>query len=351
LNDCIESGWISSQGGFVNKFQQDFAAFNKQKYGVATSNCTTALHLALAAIKVGPGDEIICSALTFIAPANMIHLTGAKLILVDSDEPSWNMDPEKLREKITEKTKAIIVVHSFGHAARMDEIMSLANEFGLYVIEDVAEAPGAYYKDQMLGSIGHMSCYSFFGNKIMTTGEGGMVLTGDEVLKDKLEVLRDHGMSKQRPYVHTDLGFNYRMTNMQAAIGIAQLEALPSILEKRMQQREEYQNLLSVPSLLGLRPCLDWCSPVHWLMTVTLQDETQRDRALEFLKNSGIDCRQMIYPVYHAHHFRDDFERKDFPITEKISLKSLHLPSSTDLTSEQIQMISETLLDWLKRDG
>jgi len=346
--DCMDTGWISSQGEYVRRFERAFADFCGMSHGVATTSCTTALHLALAALDIGLGDEVICPDLTFIAPVNMVRLTGARPVLVDCETDTWNIDPAGIARALSPRTKAIVVVHAFGHSARMDEIMALANERGVPVIEDVAEAPGARYKGTMLGSIGAMSCYSFFGNKIITTGEGGIVLTDDSRLRDRLEVLRDHGMSKERRYHHTHIGFNYRMTNLQGAIGLAQVEVLPEVLERRSQQEEAYERALGDSPLHSFRPKHEWCETVHWMMTVTLTRAGLRDDLIDYLKSKAIDSRQMIFPVHLADPYRNMYEGTSFENAERISLNSIHLPSSLELTGEQIVMIADTVNAWLE---
>ncbi len=351
VNRCFDDGWISSQGSFIREFEEKFAKLCHQKYGVATSNCTTALHLSLLALGVGPGDEVLCPALTFIAPGNMVKLCGADLVLVDSERDSWNLDPDILEKKITKKTKAIIVVHAFGHSAKMDQILDIASRYDLKIIEDVAEAPGAYYKKNPLGGLGDLACFSFFGNKIMTCGEGGMIVTSDEGLKKRIELLRDHGMSKEKRYFHEELGFNYRMTNLQAAVGLAQLERLPEILDARDDQEKLYERYLQDCDGLSFRPKQEWCKTVHWLMTITLKKQNLRDKLISFLKTEGIDCRQMVFPIHMALHFDDEFGREDFPIATDISLNSLHLPSSNLVNEEQIKKISALILKWMEQNG
>lgn len=351
VNKCVTTGWISSQGDFIPMFEREFAKWNNVNYGIVTSNCTTALHLALVALGVAEGDEVICPDLTFIAPANMIRLTGATPILVDVEETSWGIDSEKIKENITANTKAILVVHAFGHPADMDPIMELAKKHNLYVIEDVAEAPGAYYKDSIVGSIGDVSCYSFFANKIMTTGEGGIVLTNDSHLDKKMRVLRDHGMSRERRYVHTVSGFNYRMTNMQAAVGVAQLEKLTKTLKLRTEQENEYKTLFNNNPKARWRPTADWCKTVHWMSTITLQLEELRDPLLDYMHSQGVDCRQMIYPVHMAEPFKNDSDTANFPVSRSISLRSLHLPSSNSLTMVEQKIIADYVQDWLAKNG
>lgn len=348
LSDCIETGWISSQGKFITDFEAAFAARHAMPHGVATSNCTTALHLALLALDIGPGDEVLCPDLTFIAPANMIKLTGAKAVLVDVEQDTWAIDPRDMARRITEKTKAVIVVHPFGHAADMDPILELAKEHGLKVVEDVAEAPGGAYKGKALGTLGDASCYSFFANKVITSGEGGIVMARDAELDEKLRVLRDHGMSRSRRYVHEVAGFNYRMTNMQAAVALAQLEKFDEILTRRAEQDAQYRTRFAASDKAAYRPFAEWCAPVHWMSTITLRDENLRDPLLDHMKTRGIDCRQMIFPVHFAAPFQDENDRDDFPVTRSISLRSLHLPSSTALEADTVDRICDTVLEWLE---
>ncbi len=298
LFNAYSSGWISSQGQCITDFEREFSSKFGMKFGVATSNCTTSLHLALVALGIGLGDEVICPDLTFIAPANMAALTGARVVLVDVEKDTWNIDPVKVRAMVTEKTKAIIVVHAFGLAANMEEIMKISSEYGIPIIEDNAESPGSTFDGELAGSFGLMSCYSFFANKIITTGEGGMVLTNDEELYFRLKELRDHGMSRHERYFHTMLGFNYRMTNLQAAIGIAQLGRFDEIIQKRSAQKSRYSVLLSDIPGIEVRREFARANSVHWLMTIMLENKSHRDYMLQHLKSRGIDSRQMINPVH-----------------------------------------------------
>ena len=350
LLDAFDSGWISSQGNYVTDFQNAFAKYHEVPYAIATSNCTTALHLALTALNIGNGDEVICPDLTFIAPANMIRLVGAKPVLVDIENGSWAIDPDKIIEKVTDKTKAIIVVHPFGHSANMDAILKISQEFGLKIIEDVAEAPGAYYNGKLLGTFGDISCFSFFANKIMTTGEGGMVLTSDKKISEKLVILRDHGMSSEKKYVHVLPGFNYRMTNMQAAIGLAQLNRFETILTKRERQIETYKKFLLESEKLECRPIMSSCKPVHWLTTIVLMSKEQRDPLVEYLNNQNIDIRQMVFPVHMAPYFLSEYKDEDFPVSTDISLRSIHLPSSTNLDKNTIKKICHLIINWLDKN-
>jgi perosamine synthetase len=350
LLECIDTGWISSQGEFIAKFEKNFSQWNSMSFGVATSNCTAAIHLSLVALGIGEGDEVLCPDLTFIAPANMIRWAGATPVLIDIEEPSWGINPKRIEEKITNKTKAIIVVHAFGHSADMDPIIKIARKYNLFIIEDVAEAPGAKYKGSIVGSLGDVSCYSFFANKIMTTGEGGMVLTNNSDLDQHMRIYRDHGMSHKKRYVHVVPGFNYRMTNMQAAVGVAQLQRLDEILSLRKKQSDRYkEHFLDNPRAIW-RPVSDWCESVHWLSTITLRNASLRDPLLEYMKEQGVDCRQMVYPVHMARPYQDKNDPDDYPVSNSISLRSLHLPSSLSLSDNNQQKISDLIQDWLERN-
>ena len=347
LMDCIDTTWISSQGEYILKFEKALADFHSMRHAIVTSNCTAALHLSLKALGIGPDDEVICPALTFISPANMVVLSGAKLVLVDIHPETLTIDPDLIEERINKRTKAIIVVHHFGHAAHMDEIMELGKKYNLKIIEDNAESIGATYKGKLLGTFGDVSTYSFFGNKIMTTGEGGAVLTNDKNTAIKCRELRDHGMSHKQKYHHVDLGYNYRMTNMQAAIGLAQMEKLGEILALRKKQMDYYYNTLANVDGVILRKYAGWCDPVHWMMTLTLDDKYDRDTFLDYMKNDGIDCRQMINPVHHADHFNSQFTDDDFFNSVNISKQSVHLPSGLGLTEKQISKIGKTIRSFL----
>jgi perosamine synthetase len=351
LLECIDTGWISSQGSFIEQFENDFSKWNKTKHAVATSSCTTALHLVLVALGVSENDEVICPDLTFIAPANMIRWSGAKPVLADVMQTNWGIDPIKLEEKITEKTKAIIVVHTFGHSADMDPILEIAEKHDLYVIEDVAEAPGAKYKGKLVGTIGNAACYSFFANKIMTTGEGGMVITNDTALDKKMRIYRDHGMSREKRYVHTVAGFNYRMTNMQAAIGVGQLKNLDKVLSTRSNQEERYKKLFANNDKVSWRPREGWCDTVHWMSTISLDNKELRDPLLKHMQSKGVDCRQMIFPIHMSEPYKKSNNPDDYVVSRSISLRSLHLPSSLDLKEDEQIQIAEILQEWLERNG
>ena len=249
VTKCIQTNWISSQGEYIKKFEAALAKYHGVKYSIVTSSCTSALHLSLKSLNIKKGDEVICPDLTFIAPANMIVLSGAKLKLIDVDPHTLNIDHKQIEKNINKRTKAIIVVHQFGHAAHMEEVLSISEKYNLKIIEDNAESIGARYKGKLLGTFGDLATLSFYANKIMTTGEGGAVITNSKVIAERCYMLRDHGMTKTsdpiKRYTHLDLGYNYRMTNMQAAVGFSQLESINKILKIRNKQIREYKKHLS----------------------------------------------------------------------------------------------------------
>ena len=343
LNYCLKKNWISSQGNFVKEFENSIAKYHNVKYCVSTSSCTTALHLAIKSLNLKKGDEIICPSLTFIAPANMIILSGAKLILVDIDPDTLTINPDKLEKNITKRTKAILIVHQFGHAAHMDEIKYISKKYKLKIIEDNAESLGGYYKNKKLGTIGDVATLSFYANKIITTGEGGAVLTNSKKIAEKCLILRDHGMSKKKRYKHLDLGYNYRLTNLQAAVGFSQIKNLDKILKKRNNQRIFYEKNLLKNKNFYLRKFSAWTKPIHWLLTIFLKQKKLRQKLIKYLKSNGIDVRPMIFPVNEAIHMKKLFKNKSFPVAKKISYSGLHLPSSTNLTKKEILLICKKL--------
>ena len=347
LMDCIDSSWISSQGDYILKFEEALADYHDIDYAVATSNCTSAIHLSLKSLNIGPGDEVICPDLTFIAPANMVILSGADLVLVDIDKDTLTIDPNILNKKISSKTKAIIVVHQFGHSAHMDEIIEIAENYNLKIIEDNAESIGATYKGKLLGTLGDISTYSFFGNKIITTGEGGAILTNNEKIAIKCRELRDHGMNHKKKYHHIDLGYNYRMTNMQAAIGLAQMEKLDEILALRLKQMNYYYTELSKIKGMSLRKYAKWCTPVHWMTTINLDSQFNRDEFILYMKDKGIECRQMINPVHKAEHFLNKYDN-EFNVSTKVSEQSVHLPSGVTLGKNNIDYIVIAIKEFLR---
>jgi perosamine synthetase len=338
--EAVRSGWISSKGDFILDFENKFSKYFDADFGISTSNGTTALHLALEALDIKTGDEVIVPTLAFIACANVVKYTGAKPVFVDSHPDYWCMDPAKIEEKITKKTKAIIPVHLYGHPCDMDPILKIAKEFDLYIVEDCAEAHGAEYKGKKVGSFGIINCFSFYGNKIITTGEGGMCITNDGELAEKMRILRDHGMSPQKRYWHEVIGFNYRMTNLQAAIGMAQLKKLDKFVEKKRRIARIYNQSLKDVEGLELPPEMPWAKSVYWMYSILVTNNFRIDRAsfIEKLASSDIDSRPFFYPI---HTMPPYIENKEYPIAEKLSKEGLNLPSSVKLSDDDIGRIIE----------
>ncbi len=343
LTECITTGWISSVGPFVGKFEQQFAHYIGCRYGVAVHTGTAALHLALVALDIGPGDEVIVPTLTFAATANAVLYTGATPVFVDAEESTWNIDPEKIEEKITARTRAIIPVHLYGHPCDMDPILALARKYNLTVIEDAAEAHGAEYKGQRVGSLGAISCFSFFGNKIITTGEGGICLCNRASLVARITKLRDHGMRKDKRYWHDEIGFNYRMTNLQAAVGLAQFEKLDWFIARKQENAALYRQALTPLENLIQPPQKSWAKNVYWMYTFLLKENkntVSRDTLAARLRANNIDTRPVFYPLHQMEPYQPYVQGQLFPVAEKISRTGLNLPSAVTLTAEQIQEIT-----------
>jgi len=344
---AVKSGWISSKGEFISKFENEFARYCNMKHGIATPSGTTALHLALRALDIKKGDEVIVPDLTFIAPVDAIKYCNATPVLVDVHPEYWCIDPEKMERNITPKTKAIILVHLYGHSCDMSNIMNIAEDYGFYVIEDVAEAHGGRYREKKLGSFGDISCFSFFANKIITTGEGGMCLTNNEELRDRMRLLALHGMDSKRRYWHQFIGYNYQMTNLQAAIGLAQTMKIDEFIAKRRQIAKWYEEGFKNLKILTLHPNMRWAKVVYWMYCIlTNHHDLERDRIIEELKKEGIETRPFFYPAHMLPHYKQ--HKNKFKVAEDIALRGINLPSYPSLTKENIEYIIEKVKKVLK---
>ncbi|NLE75600.1 MAG: DegT/DnrJ/EryC1/StrS family aminotransferase [Chloroflexi bacterium] len=343
VNDCLESGWISSLGKYVPAFEEAFSRFCETRFGVAASNGTTALHLALEVLGVGPGDEVIIPSLTFVATANAVRYTGATPVFADSEGETWNMDPESVRRCLTSRTRGILPVHLYGHPADMEPLLALAREHGLWVLEDAAEAHGARCRGRRVGGLGIMGCFSFYGNKIITTGEGGMIVTNDPTLAEKAAWLRDHGMSREKRYWHPVVGYNYRMTNIQAAIGLGQLERIESILARKRAIAQAYaQRLQGVPGIQP-QPEAAWAENVFWMYSVLVDEAVfglSRDAFMAALREREIDSRPFFYPIHTMPPYAQELQ---LPVAERLARSGVNLPSGLSLTDGQIAYICETI--------
>lgn len=341
LVECVDTGWVSSKGKFIHLFENRFAEFIGTKYAVSTNSGTAALHLALVALGLSSNDEVLVPDLTFVATANAVAYTGAKPVLVDVDRNSWNIAPEHILEKITPHTKAVIVVHLYGNPVDMTSISKIAKKYGLYVIEDAAEAHGAQHRNKTVGSLGDIGCFSFYGNKIITTGEGGMITTNSKRIADKVRFLRDHAMDKTRSYYHPCIGFNYRMTNLQAAIGLAQLERIDSFISKKLSVAAKYDQLLHrLDSLIELPPRTSGLKNVFWMYSIVLKRRKLRDKLRQYLAKNGIESRPFFVPLHHMPMYR---ELNTYPNSNYLSKNGISLPSNIFLTDSDIEYVSQTI--------
>lgn len=348
--ECITTGWISSQGRFIGMFENAFSEYLGGGHCLAVSNGTVALQLALTTLGIGAGDEVIVPDFTFGASINAIIHAGATPVLADVDAETWTLDLKDVQKRLTPKTKAIMPVHIYGQPAHMDEIMKIAADNGLLVIEDCAEALGATYKNKRVGLHGDATCFSFFANKSITTGEGGMVVFKDPAAAAKSRVLRDHGMNPAKKYWHDFVGFNFRMTNMQAAIGVAQMGRIDELLKRKKLLFTAYDSYFSQAAGVSLLPKNDWSENSYWLYTLMLMgyDDSVRDRLIAGLGFRGIDARPGFYPMHQMKPYLG-YARGDYPVASHLSSKSISLPSSFGLSSDEIIHIATTFLDELAK--
>jgi len=348
VSDCIATSWISSQGSYVTQFEQAFAKFHDVPKALTVSNGTTALHLALAGLGIGPGDEVIVPDLTFAASANVVIHCGAKPVLADVDPRTWTLDPADFARKITPRTKAVMPVHLYGHPCDMDPIMEIARQHKLFVVEDCAESLGAKYKGRLCGTFGDAGCFSFFANKVITTGEGGMVFTRDAALHQRMNVLRDHGMEKGRRYWHVYPGFNYRMTNIQAAIGLAQMERIDFFLTRHREIARHYaERLRGLPGIV-LPPEEPWAENIYWLYSILVDEEkagVSRDQLVRELASEGVETRNLFYPLHTMPPYPQEGA---FPHSVHISARGVSLPTSKDLEPEQIDRVCDAIVHALE---
>ena len=342
VNDAVTSTWISSLGKYIDRFEAEFADFCEARYAICVSNGTVAIQLALTANDIGEGDEVIMPNLSFIATANAVLHCGATPVFADIDSSNLCIDPKGIEKLITPKTKAIMPVHLYGHPAEMDAIVKIANKHGLWVIEDAAEAHGATVKGKRVGSWGNCATFSFYGNKNLTTGEGGMITTDDEDFYNRCRYLRDHAMSKEKRYWHTAPGFNFRMTNIQAAIGCAQLERIDEFMAKRQRIFDWYRKYLGEIDGVNLNNTSEWATNAYWLICLenkkwSIED---RDAFMVELKKRGVDSRPFFYPMSQMPYIN---EKVDTPVTDRIYTQGINLPTYFDLEEDQVQFICKVL--------
>jgi perosamine synthetase len=345
VNECIDSTWISSKGKFVSEFENAFANYIDVKHATTVSNGTVAIHLALVALGIGEGDEVIVPTLTYISSVNAIVYTGAIPVFVDSLQDSWQIDPKDVEKKITSRTKAVMAVHLYGHPCDMDPLVRVCRENGLFLIEDCAEAIGTKYKNKHVGSFGDISTFSFFGNKTITTGEGGMVVTNDETLHDRSVHFKGQGLAKHRQYWHDVIGYNYRMTNICAAIGLAQLENIDQVLIKKKRIADVYRQEFEGSTIVFHNPTSNEIYHSYWMCSILAVDTAQRDKIRDHLDKEGIETRPLFYPVHTMPMYSTKFQRH--PVAEDLGWRGINLPSYPGLKDEEIVMICRTIKEIL----
>ena len=341
VTDAVKSGWVSSLGEYVENFEKKFCEYCDTKYSLTTANGTVALHLVLAALGINQEDEVIVPDFTFVATANAVKYLGAKVITVDIDEETYCISPKAIEKAITSKTKAIVPVHLYGHPANMDEINKIAKANNVFVIEDAAESHGAEINGKKVGGLGDAAIFSLYGNKIITSGEGGVITTNNHLLYKKMKFLRDQAMSSGKRYWHTEIGFNYRMTNLQAALALAQLERINKILEKKFEIFSWYQKYLKNINGIKLNPKLENYKNVYWVICIELLkfSEIERDSLMAKLNERNIDSRPYFYPISEMPMYSSVLT----PVTKLISKRGINLPSYYDMTQDQVSYICKEL--------
>lgn len=339
VNQCIDSTWISSKGEFISRFERAFAEYTGADYATSVCNGTVAIHLALAALGIGPGDEVIVPTLTYVASVNTILQTGATPVYIDSLLTTAQLDPRQIEKKISPRTKAVMAVHLYGLPCEMDTISAICRENNLYLIEDCAEAFGTYYKDQHVGTFGEAATFSFFGNKTITTGEGGMVVLRTKELLDEAYLLKNQGVSTAKEYWHDRLAYNYRMTNICAAIGLAQIEHADEILAMKRNIACWYkEGLQDLP--LRTHDEIKGTRHSFWMCSVILDNATQRTPLRDFLKQEGIETRPFFHPAHTLPHCAEDCS---YPVAELLGASGINLPSSPALTYHDVAKICEAI--------
>jgi len=354
LAECIQTGWISSEGPFVGQFEERFAARVGRRFGIAVMNGSAALEVSVAAMGIGPGDEVILPAFTIISCAAAVVRAGARPVLVDSDPSTWNMVPEQVEEKITTKTRAILVVHTYGLPVDLDPILALANRHGVPVIEDAAEMHGQTYRGRKCGSFGRLSAFSFYPNKHLTTGEGGMIVTDDIGLANRCRSLRNLCFQPGKRFVHEELGWNFRMTNLQAAVGLAQLERLDEFVERKRKMGRRYTRLLAdLPGVQLPVERTSYAENIYWVYGVVLDDAVpyEAGEAMGRLASLGVGTRPFFWPMHEQPVFKRMglFGTDSFPVAERLARRGFYIPSGLALTEGQIEQAAARVREALAR--
>ena len=348
VNDCMDTTWISSAGKYVGEFEKKYAEYMGVKEAVSCCNGTVALHVPLMALGLQPGDEVIVPSFTYVATANAVRYCGATPVFADSLADTWNIDPEDIRRKITPRTKGIIPVHLYGNPCDMDPIMQIAEEYNLFVLEDAAECHGATYHGQKAGTFGDAGTFSFFGNKIITTGEGGMIVTNNKDLADHMRILKGQGQDPNRRYWFVEVGYNYRMTNIEAAIGLAQLEDIElHIAERRKVASWYFEELKGMEDRISFQKVTDGAESVWWMFSILLKDNVKisRDDLMERLRIDGIETRPLFYPMHQMPVYQNP--NADCPVSENIAAMGMNLPTHAQMTEEDVKYICARLKNYI----
>lgn len=343
VSDAVKNGWYENRNGYIKKFEQKFTEYVDTKYAIATSSCTGAMHLALAALNIKEGDEIIIPETTWIATAAVVTYVGATPVFVDVDKDTWTIDPNSIRKAINKRTKGIIPVHVYGHPANMDEIIKIAKEYGLFILEDAAASIGAEYKGKKTGGLGDAGAFSFHGTKLLVTGEGGMMVTNDDKIYERASFLANQGRDSNIPFFMNEIGYKYKMSNIQAALGLAQLERIDELIKKKKQIYEWYKSHLLVVKGIRLNVEKDWAKSTYWMSSIVLEDTLPIDRE-EFrakLKKKNIDTRPIFLPISSFPMFK----KTNNPVAEFVGRRGVNLPSPLNLTKEQADYVSESILE------
>lgn len=345
VSDAVKNGWYDNWNGYIKKFEQKFAEYIGVKYAISTSSCTGAMHLALAALDIKPGDEIIVPETTWIATAAVVTYLGATPVFVDIDKDTWTINPESVKKAITKKTKGIMPVHLYGHPANMDEITKIAKAHGLFVLEDAAPSIGAQYKGKKTGSLGDVGAFSFQGAKLLVTGEGGMLVTNDDKIYEKAAFLANQGRSKTVPFLIEKIGYKYKMSNIQAALGLAQLERIDELIDKKRQIYNWYKDKLEGAKGIKLSVEKDFAKSIHWMTSIVLEDSYKHSREYftDKLKERNIDTRPIFPPMSGFPMFK----KVDNPVSDFVGRRGINLPTPLNLTKEQADYVSDNILDLL----
>ncbi|MBC8427147.1 MAG: DegT/DnrJ/EryC1/StrS family aminotransferase [Deltaproteobacteria bacterium] len=348
LQECIETNWISSEGPFVKKLEEQFAERVGKKHGIAVCNGSAALEVAVAALGIGPGDEVILPTFTIISCAAAIVRAGAVPVLVDCEAKTWNMNVQQIESKITSKTKAIMVVHIYGLPVDMDPVLELGQKYGLKIIEDAAEGHGLEYKSKPCGSFGDISTFSFYPNKLITTGEGGMVLTDSDYLSDRCRSLRNLCFQTDKRFIHEELGWNFRMSNVQAALGVAQLERLDESVSQKRKIGKQYTELLSgIPNVQLPKPKTSYAENIYWVYGIVMGSRITFDakHAMEQLTQRGIGTRPFFWPIHEQPGLKKMglFKGEQHPVSEKIARRGFYVPSGLNLSDDQLEYVARVV--------